>query len=90
LAPEVKETYRELRNSTAASAKFDAAIDVLAKSASDEQAAAEMLIRIETIGKGRFAQRLASKVKDQKPPAYIQQAIEHVVRLTGFADAEPQ
>ncbi len=34
---------------------------------------------IETIGKGRFAQRLASRVSGMKPPKYIQKAVEYVV-----------
>ncbi len=35
---------------------------------------------IESVGKGRFAQRLASRVADIEPPRYIQSAIEFVVR----------
>ncbi|WP_406226710.1 ATP-dependent nuclease [Pseudomonas siliginis] len=35
---------------------------------------------IETVGKGRFAQRLASRVAGVEPPRYIQSAIEFVVR----------
>lgn len=35
---------------------------------------------IETIGKGRFAQRLASRIKDIEPPVYIKDAIEFVAR----------
>lgn len=34
---------------------------------------------IETIGKGRFAQRLASRVMGIEPPAYIRSAIDYVV-----------
>ena len=34
---------------------------------------------IETIGKGRFAQRLASKAEGIAPPDYIKGAIEYVV-----------
>ena len=34
---------------------------------------------IETIGKGRFAQRLASRIEDIEPPAYIAGAITYVV-----------
>ncbi|WP_133478258.1 ATP-dependent nuclease [Cognatilysobacter segetis] len=37
------------------------------------------LAMIERIGKGRFAQRLASRVDDVAPPPYIQRAIDHVV-----------
>lgn len=34
---------------------------------------------IESIGKGRFAQRLASHIETIAPPSYIKRAIEHVV-----------
>ena len=34
---------------------------------------------IETIGKGRFAQRLASRIGGMEPPKYIRNAIEYVV-----------
>lgn len=34
---------------------------------------------IETIGKGRFAQRLASRIGGMEPPEYIRNAIEYVV-----------
>jgi len=34
---------------------------------------------VEAIGKGRFAQRLASHVGDTNPPEYIRRAIEFVV-----------
>jgi putative ATP-dependent endonuclease of OLD family len=33
---------------------------------------------IDTIGKGRFAQRLASRMGDLEPPAYISDAIKFV------------
>jgi putative ATP-dependent endonuclease of OLD family len=39
---------------------------------------AEYLAMIETIGKGRFAQRLASRLNDSAPPDYIKDAIEFV------------
>jgi putative ATP-dependent endonuclease of OLD family len=34
---------------------------------------------IEAIGKGRFAQRLASRIDDLNPPSYIADAIAYVV-----------
>jgi len=46
----------------------------------DRMVGAEMLKMIETIGKGRFAQRLASRIEGQKPPTYIADAIEQVVK----------
>lgn len=39
----------------------------------------ELLPMIEAIGKGRFAQRMASHMGDLEPPAYIGNAIEFVV-----------
>ncbi|KAF1716113.1 ATP-dependent nuclease [Pseudoxanthomonas wuyuanensis] len=39
----------------------------------------DYLALIESIGKGRFAQRLASRVAGGAPPDYIERAIEHVV-----------
>jgi len=41
--------------------------------------AAAYLNSIEAIGKGRFAQRLATRIAGVKPPAYIQDAIAFVV-----------
>jgi putative ATP-dependent endonuclease of the OLD family len=38
------------------------------------------LMLIEVIGKGRFAQRLASRVRDLESPGYIRKAIEFVAR----------
>ena len=40
-----------------------------------------ILRRIEEYGKGRFAQRLAPKLKKANIPGYIENAIEHIVRL---------
>jgi Predicted ATP-dependent endonuclease of the OLD family len=39
----------------------------------------DYLMLIDTIGKGRFAQRLASRIVDIAPPDYIARAIEYVV-----------
>lgn len=39
----------------------------------------KFLSLIEAIGKGRFAQRLASRMGGLEPPAYIRNAIEFVV-----------
>ena len=38
----------------------------------------QLLIDIEAIGTGRFAQRLASNIKDKTCPQYILEAIQHV------------
>lgn len=41
----------------------------------------DYLATIERIGKGRFAQRLASRLEGVAPPPYIERAIKHVVAL---------
>ena len=40
----------------------------------------ELLNLIDGVGKGRFAQRLASKIKGRKPPRYLEDAIQYVVK----------
>jgi putative ATP-dependent endonuclease of OLD family len=40
----------------------------------------KLLKLIDEVGKGRFAQRLASKINGRKPPRYIEGAIHHVVK----------
>ena len=42
-----------------------------------------VLRRIERIGKGRFAQRLADKVANEPCPAYIEAAFQHIVGQLG-------
>jgi putative ATP-dependent endonuclease of OLD family len=49
----------------------------------DNQAQHSMLSRIEGVGKGRFAQRLAGKVGNREPPQYIKAAIGKIVELVG-------
>ncbi|MGE6742403.1 ATP-dependent nuclease [Allorhizobium pseudoryzae] len=39
----------------------------------------DLLSMIENIGKGRFAQRLATRIEGLRPPAYIARAIKYVV-----------
>jgi putative ATP-dependent endonuclease of OLD family len=78
LTEEMKATYKELRQSNIASERFDAAMDQADKNG---EAAAEVLRRIETISKGRFAQRLAGKIEDQAAPQYLALAIQHIVNL---------
>lgn len=83
----IKETYSELRGSEVASQKFNAAAD---GAHFDSAAKRDFLTRIEAIGKGRFAQRLASKVGETKPPSYIEQAIDYVISLIPSEDAESE
>lgn len=80
LAAEMIETYSELRESAKARKNFADAVDKALKGNMD--ACAEVVQRIETIGKGRFAQRLASKITaDHTRPPYIQEAISRIVGL---------
>ncbi|MCK1733010.1 AAA family ATPase [Bradyrhizobium sp. 138] len=61
------------------SKKKKALVDEWAKD-SDGLDQAEYLTMIERIGKGRFAQRLASRVGDANPPGYISRAIKYVAQ----------
>lgn len=76
---EMKETYKELVVSEKASNKFadsvDAALD------GESKAMEDIIKRIERIGKGRYAQRLASKINDQSPPTYIRKAIDYIINI---------
>jgi putative ATP-dependent endonuclease of OLD family len=78
LASEFKETYDELKGVGAASAKFSESVNKSLKGNTD--ASQDVLVRIERIGKGRFAQRLASKIDGQQPPPYIGEAIDLITR----------
>jgi len=40
----------------------------------------ELLNLIDGVGKGRFAQRLASKIEGRKPPRYLEDAIQYVMK----------
>ena len=44
----------------------------------------KILARIEKVGKGRFAQRLAGKLEGQTPPAYIKKALQRVIDLVSI------
>jgi putative ATP-dependent endonuclease of OLD family len=81
---EMKSVYAELRNSEKAVAKFNAAVEGATQ---DPVMAAKMLNRIEAIGKGRFAQRLAGKLGGKKPPEYILHAIQLILTIVQPADA---
>jgi len=79
------EAYRELNTSTMAQGKFEAAIQRAKEQKAD--GTEEMLSRIVQIGKGRFAQRLADKVKGREPPQYIKAAINRIVSLVKTENA---
>ncbi len=50
----------------------------------DGKAAEDLIRRIEEIGKGRFAQRMASRVTKQTGPSYITAAIKQIVAQVGL------
>ncbi len=78
-ANEMESTYSDLNTSEPARLRFKTAVEGARKG---EQAESdEMMLRIERIGKGRFAQRLAEKVGAKQAPAYIKGAIEKIVSL---------
>ncbi len=78
LASEIKESYAELVGSEAVSNKFTQAVNLALQG--DEESMTKIVVRIERIGKGRFGQRLASKIGKHEPPKYIGEAIDHIVK----------
>ena len=78
LASEFKDTYEELKGVGSASERFSESVDKTYEG--DEDSGINVLTRIERIGKGRFAQRLASKIDGQEPPPYICEAIDSIIR----------
>ncbi len=83
-ATAMQESYQELRRSPTAAGRFAKAVDAVA--GGDFSQASTVLRRIEYIGKGRFAQRLASKAKNIDPPGYIGHAIDRIVDLVRGGD----
>jgi putative ATP-dependent endonuclease of OLD family len=75
------ETYRAIVGSDRRTKSLEEAVGATA-TGSDE-AKQVVLSRIEDIGKGRFAQRLADKVGSREPPSYVKSAIEGIVALVG-------
>ena len=75
-AQEMIDTLREHNFSDARKAMLDAW-------AADPESydAEELLKMIEQLGKGRYAQRLATRVPDKLVPDYIADAINHVIGL---------
>jgi len=75
------ETYRELVDSTRRTQAFREAVDPARMG--NNQAKQSILSRIEDVGKGRFAQRLAHKVGNREPPWHVKAAIERIIALVG-------
>lgn len=79
-AHEMEETYSELIGSDKASAGFSKAVSK-ASGAGDPQEWSPLLRRIERRGKGRFAQRLATKIQGEEPPPYLLSALKMIQNL---------
>jgi len=79
LADEMKETYTDLRGSGTASSRFAKLVDAAVGGNDDSKTG--VLAPIERIGKGRFGQRLASKIEKQPAPKYIAEAIDQIVKI---------
>ena len=71
------ESFKELGASKKWLKQFKELVDAGSEVSEDDSQA--VLRRIDGIGKGRFAQRLAEKVTGEPCPAYIEAAIEHIV-----------
>ena len=74
-----------VESSAKAQEKFEAAIEEAKRQETD--GIEEILRRIDQIGKGRFAQRLADKVKGREPPQYLKAAINRIVGLVKSQNA---
>ena len=81
LGHQMHESFKELGASERWLEQFKDVVD--AGSEVSEDNAQDVLRRIERIGKGRFAQRLADKVTKEGCPAYIKGAIQHVIGQLG-------
>lgn len=68
--------YCELETSDVKQANFRSDLEAVASG--DTSRSAAVLDRINRIGKGRFAQRLASSVQAVNPPGYVKRAISRI------------
>jgi putative ATP-dependent endonuclease of OLD family len=84
----MRETYAELNSSDVARKRFDAAAEGALKQEGEPMG--DVIGRISTIGKGRFAQRLAQKIGVDEPPRYLRNAIEKIVQLVEQSHARPE
>ena len=75
------ESFEELGAAAGWLKQFKDLVDTSSEVSEDDSQA--VLGRIERIGKGRFAQRLAEKVTNEPCPAYIKGAIQHIVGQLG-------
>lgn len=73
------ETYGELVDSDRRTQAFEEAVK--AARIGNNQAKQNLLSRIDSLGKGRFAQRLVDKVDTREPPQHIKAAIDKIIAL---------
>lgn len=86
LSSEMKETYAGLISPTSVLKRLNFTNAVDSACTGDVQGVATMLARIEDIGKGRFAQRLASAVTAaHEPPPHIKRALARIFDLVPHA-----
>ena len=81
LGHRIYESFEELGASDVWLKQFKDLVDTSSEVSGDDSQI--VLRRIERIGKGRFAQRLAEKVTNEPCPAYIEAAIQHIVGQLG-------
>ena len=81
LGHRIYESFEELGASDVWLKQFKDLVDTSSEVSGDDSQV--VLRRIERIGKGRFAQRLAEKVTNKPCPAYIEAAIQHIVGQLG-------
>ena len=90
LKDEMIETYSEFQVTSVPTKRFSQLMSLVYEKQQDhgengidpdelKKAKSNILRRIEKIGKGRYAQRLASKIDDHEPPEYITSAIDYIV-----------
>lgn len=70
------DAYAELEPSTTKRTNFQRDLDAV--SSGDESRAQAVIDRLDRIGKGRYAQRLAGHLHGVDPPAYIERAIARI------------
>jgi putative ATP-dependent endonuclease of OLD family len=74
--------FEELPVSSKAATAFSQEVQAFLKERKNAEtpgAGEAMIVRIDRIGKGRFAQRLANKLAGRKAPGYISDAIEMII-----------
>jgi hypothetical protein len=74
------QAYEELVIGETARERF---LEALSAAPDDLESANKALTRIERVGKGRYAQRVAEHLADVEPPEHIAAALDAVQKLVG-------